>query len=59
VKIFWEEGWMGADLTYLTSIDAILALIRGDGVSIGVQWVCCGDRSGKVADVEAVEMRSE
>jgi hypothetical protein len=50
---------MGADLTYLTSIDAILALIRGDGVSIGVQWVCCGDRSGKVADVEAVEMRSE
>jgi hypothetical protein len=30
---------MGADLTYLTSVDTILALIRGDGVLIGVQWV--------------------
>jgi hypothetical protein len=37
VKKFWDEGWMGADLTYLTSVDAILAQNRGDGVSIGVQ----------------------
>jgi hypothetical protein len=37
VKRFWKGGWMGADLTYLTSVDAILAQNRGDGVSIGVQ----------------------
>jgi hypothetical protein len=30
VKRFWDEGWMGADLTYLTSVDAILAQNRGD-----------------------------
>jgi hypothetical protein len=42
---------MGADLTYLTSVDAILGLVRGVGVPIGVQWVCCGDRLGMEADV--------
>jgi hypothetical protein len=35
--MFWKEGWMGADLTYLTSVYAILAQNRGDGVSIGAQ----------------------
>jgi hypothetical protein len=42
---------MGADLTYLTSVDGVLARIRGDGVLIVAQCVCCGDRFGKVADV--------
>jgi hypothetical protein len=42
---------MGADLTYLTSVDAILGQNHGGGLPIGVQWVCCGDRLGKVADV--------
>jgi hypothetical protein len=37
VKRFRESGWMGADLTYLTSVDAILAQNRGDGVSISEQ----------------------
>jgi hypothetical protein len=59
VKRFWDEGWMGEDLTYLTSVDAILGQNLGDGVPFGVQWLCYGDRSGKVANVEAVEMRSE
>jgi hypothetical protein len=31
---------MGADLTYLTSVDAISAQNRGGGVTIGVQWKC-------------------
>jgi hypothetical protein len=35
--MFWKGGLMGADLTYLTSVDAILALVRGDGVPFGVQ----------------------
>jgi hypothetical protein len=50
---------MGEDLTYLTSVDAILGQNLGDGVPFGVQWLCYDDRSGKVANVEAVEMRSE
>jgi hypothetical protein len=29
VKRFWKGGWMGADLTYLTSVDAILGQNRG------------------------------
>jgi hypothetical protein len=37
VKRFWKGGWMGADLTYLTSVDMILALVRGIGVPFGVQ----------------------
>jgi hypothetical protein len=37
VKRFWKVGWMGADLTYLTSVDGVLARIRGDGELIGVQ----------------------
>jgi hypothetical protein len=51
VKKFWDEGWMGADLTYLTSVDGILDQNLGDGVSIGVQWLCCCDRFGKASDV--------
>ena len=57
MKRFWEGGWIGADLTYLTSVDAILGQNRGDGEPNDAQWVCCGDRSDKVADV--VGMRSE
>jgi hypothetical protein len=37
VKRFWDEGWMGADLTYLTFVDGVLERIRGDGVPIGMQ----------------------
>jgi hypothetical protein len=37
VKRFWKVGGLGADLTYLTSVDAILTLVRGVGVPIGVQ----------------------
>jgi hypothetical protein len=35
--MFWKGGLMGADLTYLTSVDAIMAQNRGDGMPFGVQ----------------------
>jgi hypothetical protein len=35
--MFWKGGWMGADLTYLTSVDAILAQNHGGGLLIGAQ----------------------
>jgi hypothetical protein len=37
VKKFWEGGWMGADLTYLTSANVILGQNQGDGAPIGMQ----------------------
>jgi hypothetical protein len=37
VKRFGKGYWMDADLTYLTSVDAILTLMCGVGAPIGVQ----------------------